>query len=179
MKNTNEIIHKFLEQTVQPDWISVDMTTGRGHDTLALGKLSKHVYAFDIQSEAIESAKERTADYDNITYILDDHQNVNQYVKPYVNLVMFNLGYLPGGNKKIMTNKDSTLVSLSKVHQLLKINSYLIITAYPGHRGGDKEAQAVELWVKHQVDKKQYEVEVHHYQSKNAPIAYIMKRINM
>lgn len=179
MKNTNKIIHEFLEKTVQPDWVCVDMTTGRGHDTLALAKLSKKVYAFDIQEEAIFSSKKLTSDYSNIEYIHDDHQNINQYVQPYVNLVIYNLGYLPGGNKKIITNKDSTLVSLSKVHQLLKINSVLIITAYPGHKGGDKEAKAVELWVNHQVDKKQYEVEVYNYNTKNAPIAYIMKRINM
>lgn len=179
MKNTNEIIHELLEEIVQPDWICVDMTAGHGHDTLALAKLAQQVYSFDIQSEAIESTKVKTREFNNITYIHDDHQNVLNYVKPFVNLVIFNLGYLPGGNKKIMTSKDSTLMSLSKVHQLLKINSYLIITVYPGHKGGDKEAQAVELWVNHQVEKQQYEMVKYDYPTKNSPIAYVCKRIKM
>lgn len=179
MANNNLLIHKKFSSIIKPDWITLDMTAGNGHDTLFLAQYSQHVTSIDIQEVAIERTKELTKEFDNITYIVDDHQNIDKYVNPFINLVIFNLGYLPNGNKKIITNKDSTLISLSKVHQLLKINSYLIITCYPGHKGGDKEAEAVLKWVNHQIEKHQYEVEVLDYPTKNSPITYICKRIKM
>lgn len=179
MKNNNEIIHEKFESIIQSDWLSIDMTAGNGRDTYFLAQKSKHVFTIDIQEVAINKTKELTKDFDNITYIHDDHQNINNYVKPYVNLIIYNLGYLPGGNKKIKTTKDSTLISLSKAHQLLKINSYLIITCYPGHPGGSQETEAVKLWTNHKKEKQQYEVETLHYPTKNSPISFICKRIAM
>lgn len=179
MANNNLLLHEKFSKLIQPDWIVIDMTAGNGHDTLFLAQHAKEVYSIDIQQQAIENTKELTKNHDSITYIVDDHQNIHHYVKPYVNCVFFNLGYLPGGDKSIKTNKDSTLISLSKVHQLLKIGSYLVITCYPGHSGGKQETEAVTKWVNHQKDKKQYEVEVLDYPTKNSPITYICKRIDM
>lgn len=179
MTNNNQLIHEKFKDIIQRDWVCIDMTAGNGHDTLFLAQHAQQVYTIDIQQEAIDNTKERTKDFDNIIYLVDDHQNINRYVEPYVNLIIYNLGYLPGGNKKIKTNKDSTLISLSKAHQLLKINSYLIITCYPGHPGGKEETEAVTQWVNHQKEKEQYQVEILDYPTKNSPITFICKRIAM
>lgn len=177
--NNNQQIHERFQEIIQPDWICIDMTAGNGHDTLFLAQLANKVYAVDIQEQAIESTKQRCKETSNITYIHDDHQNISQYIKPYVNFIIYNLGYLPGGNKKIITNKNSTLISLSKAHQLLKINSFLVITCYPGHPGGKEETESVTKWVNHQKEKGQYHVEILDYPTKNSPITYICKRLAM
>lgn len=174
MKNTNEIIHEFLDEIIKPNWICVDMTAGRGYDTKKLAELAQQVICFDIQPEAIESTKELTKEYTNIHYILDNHQNINEYIKDFVHLVIYNLGYLPNGNKKIITKKQSTIISLSKIHQLLRNNGYLILTCYPGHAGGKEETEAVKQWLKHH--EKQYEIKVYDYPTKNSPICYICKK---
>lgn len=179
MRNSNEILHEKLDNLNKEIKVSIDMTAGRGHDTLKLAQISEKVYTFDIQEEAIESTKELTKDFNNIQYILDSHLNVDKYVKPYVDVVMINCGYLPGGNKKIITNKDNTVMALSKVHRLLKKNSVLMITVYPGHPGGKEEAKGVYQWIKHHVDRNQYTLETLEYDTKNSPIAYIMTKINI
>lgn len=176
MKNTNEIIHDWIKENVKEDWKCVDMTTGNGHDTLCLAQHAHHVTAFDIQEVAIQQAQELTKDYKNITYIHDSHTEVNQYVDDFIHLAIFNLGYLPNGDKKIKTNKDTTLVALSKIYPKIRRNGYLIITCYRGHPGGPEEHETVLRWIKHY---KNFEVQVLDYGNKKAPIAYICKKISL
>lgn len=92
--NNNTFIHKYLKGLIKHDYISVDMTMGNGNDTYLLASLSKQVYAFDINDEAINNTKERCKQFNNIEYILDNHINVDKYVGS-ANLFIFNLGYLP------------------------------------------------------------------------------------
>lgn len=175
MKNTNETIHEWMKETIEPHWIAVDMTAGQGRDTLQMAKLAKHVYAVDIQEEAINLTKQLTSELDNITYIHDNHININYHVNEFVHLVIFNLGYLPSGNKKIKTNAESTLIALSKIFRWIRLNGYLIITCYRGHPGGKEEHETVLRWLDHQ---KNLEIEVLDYGHKNAPIAYLCKKIS-
>lgn len=173
MRNTNELIHDFLRDNVKEDWICVDMTCGHGYDTLELAKYSKFVYSFDIQQEAIDSAKEKTKDFNNIQYILDDHQNVNSYIDFFVNCVIFNLGYLPKGNKNIKTNSQSTLIALSKINRWIRLSGLLIITCYRGHPGGINEYNTVLEWLNHQLN---YEITTLDYGNKTSPIAFICRK---
>lgn len=175
MRNTNEIIHQWIKEHVQSEWLTVDMTCGHGRDTLQLAKHSAHVYSIDIQAQAIESAKELCKDYENITFINDDHTLINQYIPQFVHLAIFNLGYLPGGKKSIKTNKDSTLVALGKIYPRLRKNGYLIITCYPGHPGGKEEHEVVKRWLNHF---KNFEVTTYDYGKDSAPITYICKKIS-
>jgi hypothetical protein len=59
---------------------------------------------------------------------------------------MFNLGYLPGGDKHLITQTESTLVALQSAGKLLAKDGLLTIMAYPGHPGGDDEALKVAQW---------------------------------
>jgi Putative rRNA methylase. len=71
---------------------------------------------------------------------------------------MFNLGYLPGGDKSIITLTDSTLTALTAAARLLAVNGIITLLAYPGHLGGDMETDQVEHWCK-QLDSEQFAVE--------------------
>lgn len=61
---------------------------------------------------------------------------------------MFNLGYLPAdtADKQIMTVPESSIAALESSLQLLRPGGIITIVLYPGHRGGDTEAAAVEAW---------------------------------
>ena len=103
-------LHKqFLTPHLKKGGIAVDFTMGNGHDTLWLSQQmgeEGHVYAFDIQKQAIDSTHallEKENALSNVTLIHDSHANVKQYVTSPICAGMFNLGYLPGGDKSVTT----------------------------------------------------------------------------
>lgn len=51
-------------------------------------------------------------------------------------LVAFNLGYLPGGDKGIITQSATTLLALEAAKELLLPGGVISIVAYVGHPGG-------------------------------------------
>jgi hypothetical protein len=59
---------------------------------------------------------------------------------------MFNLGYLPGGDKSVITLTDSTLTALTIASRILSPNGIITLLAYPGHQGGDQETDQVKNW---------------------------------
>ena len=61
--------------------------------------------------------------------------------------IVFNLGYLPGGDKSVITQSTNTIAALNHSLKLLKLTGLLSIVIYPGHPGGDLEAQAIGTWV--------------------------------
>ena len=60
---------------------------------------------------------------------------------------MFNLGFLPGGDKNLITQTEGTLSALSQVLVWLSEGGLLSVVAYPGHEGGREEADAIESWM--------------------------------
>ena len=58
--------------------------------------------------------------------------------------VMFNLGYLPGGDKSITTQSSSTSAAIRSAAMLLKGDGVITILVYTGHEGGTLEAEAIE-----------------------------------
>ncbi|ULG71366.1 tRNA (mnm(5)s(2)U34)-methyltransferase [Macrococcus brunensis] len=126
--------------------IVVDATCGNGNDTLYLaGKVSEngHVYAFDIQDAAIQNAKEKTKDYSNITFIQDGHEHVSNYVTDTISCAIFNLGYLPKGDKSITTLPATTIEAINALFKLLKPGGMIILVIYPGHAEGQIEKEEV------------------------------------
>ena len=57
--------------------------------------------------------------------------------------IMFNLGYLPGGDKTCKTTAATTRPALHQAVSLLKPNGVMTVMAYVGHPGGPEEADAV------------------------------------
>ncbi len=136
-----EFAHKLLQRKLKKTDIAIDMTLGNGYDSLFLASLVEKVYAFDIQEQAIIQAKQILKNVDNVIYIQDGHENVDQYVSQKVQGIIFNLGYLPKGSKEICTTTQTTLPALKKAMQLLDVGGICVLVFYPGHKEGKIEAQ--------------------------------------
>ncbi|KAB2048847.1 hypothetical protein ES319_A13G138200v1 [Gossypium barbadense] len=140
--------------------IVIDATCGNGYDTVAMLKMvadeSGHgrVYGIDIQTEALE----------NTSSLLDETvtQKEKELVKLFpichsrmdevlpentaVRLVAFNLGYLPGGDKGIITTSKTTLLALEASKKMLILGGLISLVVYVGHPGGREELETVEAF---------------------------------
>lgn len=167
-------------ETIDPTDIVVDATCGNGHDTLFLAELvpNGRVYSFDIQSEAIETAKEKTAHVSNVTYILDSHANVENYITEPIKVAMFNLGYLPQGDKSITTLPASTIDAIDKIYAQLSLGGRIVIVVYHGHETGKEEKEAL-LSHLEQFDQKFTQVLKYQFinQANHAPFLVVIEKI--
>ncbi|MDQ6420362.1 class I SAM-dependent methyltransferase [Paenibacillus sp. LHD-117] len=151
--------HKWIAERTQPGDTVIDATAGGGVDTLALAELvgpKGCVYAFDIQEDALHRTRQRLAPLieagrlPRLHLKLADHADMADYVDEEAAgcaaAVMFNLGYLPGGDPAVITRTESTLRALESALDLLRPGGILTCVLYPGHPGGEAEAAAVEAW---------------------------------
>ncbi|WP_414042658.1 class I SAM-dependent methyltransferase [Macrococcus animalis] len=137
-----ELITKYIEQNVTV----IDATCGNGNDTLFLAQTlnnTGHVHAFDIQTQAIDNSIEKTKAFNNITFHQMGHQHVLDVVSEPVKLAIFNLGYLPKGDKSIVTLPETTIVAIDNIFSILEKQGIIILVIYPGHDEGQIEKKAV------------------------------------
>ncbi len=138
-----------------------DFTMGNGYDTLFLSKTvgeSGHVFAFDIQPSALVSTEKRLKENnapENYTLICDSHHNAEKYIDCKIKAGMFNLGYLPGGDKSITTKRETTLAAIETAIKLLDVDSILLIAVYPGHEEGEIEGELINEMLS-KPDRRQY-----------------------
>lgn len=138
-----------------------DFTMGNGHDTLFFSQTvgeSGHVYAFDIQPDALISTKKRLVENgacENYTLICDSHHNAKKYIDGKIKAGMFNLGYLPGGDKSITTKRETTLAAIETAIELLDSDGILLIAVYPGHEEGEIEGELIHEMLS-KLDRRQY-----------------------
>lgn len=127
----------------------IDATAGNGNDTLFLAETSvaaATIYAFDIQESAIVATKEKTKKYsDKIHCILASHDCLDSYIDKPIDVAVFNLGYLPGGDHLLTTRATTTLVALDKILSRLSVNGLISIVAYPGHAAGNDEYEQLAI----------------------------------
>lgn len=146
------LAHFFLRQYLRPGDRAVDATCGNGHDTLLLAELvgpTGKVWGFDIQPEALGATGARLTAAgcsERVELMGGGHERLVDYVQEPVRAVVFNLGYLPGGDKGVITRPPSTLAALGQALQLLTPGGIVVVVIYPGHPGGAEEADAVEGW---------------------------------
>ena len=152
-KSLTQTAHSLVAEVLQPGEIAIDATAGNGHDTLFLAEhLGENgtVYAFDVQADAIAATTNRLSAVLRSRVRLKqlDHAEMFETIAPehqgHIGAVMFNLGYLPGGDKTVITSVDSTLAAIRSSLELLRGGGILTVLAYPGHSGGDIETSAVE-----------------------------------
>src|SRR5699024_10942580 len=145
-------VHSVLKEIIHAGDTVLDATCGNGNDTLMLAKAcgnSGHVYAFDIQAQAIISTKALLNTYSihHVTYIHDNHSNINQYLQATMNgkstVVIFTLGYLRRGDKTIITTPASTIAAIKKLFQFIRLGGRIALVIYHGHPGGQEEKNDV------------------------------------
>ena len=143
----SDIAKYFFQGKVKENDTAVDFTMGNGYDTLFLSHLvpDGQVYAFDIQPSALFSTRSRLEENGrkNVTLICDSHENVEKYVDSPIGAAMFNLGYLPGGDKSIHTMTHSTIKAVLSALKLLRAGGVMTVSVYPGHDEGTREGNAV------------------------------------
>jgi predicted methyltransferase len=151
-----ELVHQKLAEVVQPGDRVVDATLGNGHDTLVLARLvgtAGLVYGVDLQPIAVTTTRVRLADAGLTNSVLTQacHSRLAEIVPASehgaITAIVFNLGYLPGGDHHLTTRTSSTLAALSAAKDLLKRSGLLSVMAYPGHPGGAEETAAVEQFM--------------------------------
>lgn len=135
----------FILRHLRPGDTAVDFTMGNGHDTEFLCRSvgeGGRVYAFDIQESAIASTRDRLTSSgcpQVFSLIHDSHHNVKAHVEGPIKAGMFNLGYLPGGDKRITTMRETTMPAIEAAVSLLDADGVLTVAVYPGHAEGDAE----------------------------------------
>lgn len=148
--------HALLAPRLRAGDVVVDATMGNGHDTAFLARHvlpGGHVYAFDVQAGALEATRKRLADLANnqVTLIPAGHESMDKHLpaecRGKVRAFMFNLGWLPGAHdKKLTTQLGTTLSALEQAVQWIGEGGVITVVCYPGHEGGDSEADQVEAW---------------------------------
>ena len=159
INNTKTLIDFFISNYVSNVNVAVDMTLGNGYDSkLILEKLNpKKLYSFDIQSVAIENSKKLLSNYKNYHLILDSHSNFDKYISEKIDFAMYNLGYLPKGDKNITTNFTDVSISLKKLLVQLNNQGIVFITFYVGHSFGKYESEKIPSMLQ-DLNQKEYSV---------------------
>jgi Putative rRNA methylase len=150
-----DLAHSYWQQFLEIGDVAIDATCGNGYDTLKLCQLALSsergkIYAFDIQLQAIHSASRLVETHLSqelrlrVDFQHRCHSTFPEAIQPgSVKLIVYNLGYLPGGNKGLSTQKDITLQSMYQAQRLLQPGGIISVTCYPGHPEGVKEQEAI------------------------------------
>lgn len=154
-RNAVTVSHMFLDPYVRRAGLLVDMTCGNGYDTAFLAKLMPDdavLYAFDIQSCAVERTKSRLIEEKlterDVRCQCGSHDELLQNVPDGIDVMVFNLGYLPSGDHRIHTDYEITLRALKIGLNKIAINGIIIIAAYPGTDAGAREERALQSFLK-------------------------------
>lgn len=148
----------------QSSCVFLDATCGNGHDTLYLAStassclekdpsLSVRLLAFDIQPEAIANTTQRLGARSfsprlAIEYFLLGHEHAASQVHSgqALALAVYNLGFLPGSDKTVITRAAGSMASLTSLMPCMMTGGVFVIHAYGGHEGGLEELTAVRRW---------------------------------
>jgi len=146
-----EVAQNWLKSSLMEGDVVIDATLGNGFDALFLAEHigdSGHLYGFDIQVEAINQSKQLlSSKHCKQTFFLHGHQHMEIMMplssKGKVKAIMFNLGWLPGSDKRIITDAATTIAALEQSIMFLAQGGKLSVMVYPGHDGGETEAMQV------------------------------------
>lgn len=149
-----KLAHMLWDKLLCKNDIVIDATIGNGKDTLVLAALLSSkgggkLWGLDIQPKALEATKallehEQPTFLPHLTLRFQSHENFPEELEPSsVKLIVYNLGYLPGADKTLTTQTETTLISLKKAIGLLCFGGCLSVTCYPGHPEGQREYDAI------------------------------------
>ena len=174
-----EFSHFLFKKHIEQGAHVIDATAGNGHDTLFLANLvgSKgFVYAFDIQKEAVRHTKNKLENNNlsqRVNVIHDGHENLKNYIDEPVSGIIFNLGYLPHGNKNIITKPKTTIPAVKAGLDLLENKGLLVLVIYVGHPGRQKELDSLMTYSRN-LNSKLYNVLHYHFLNQNQPPAELL-----
>lgn len=184
LTSIHPLIDQYLELFIKPNSIVIDATLGNGNDSYKIAQKMDHngkLYGFDIQESAINNSRvllntlpENSA---QICLIHDSHANFKTYIHEPVDFIIYNLGYLPKGDKEITTLAESTLKSVQEGLDLLVDNGKMLIAVYHGHDAGKAEKETLETYLK-TLDQKYFHVFKQQFinQQNSPPFIYLIEK---
>jgi predicted methyltransferase len=150
-------VHALIRERVEPGCAVIDATVGNGNDSVALAEAvgpAGHVYGFDIQDQAIATAHVALARRGlarRVTLLTACHSRLGEHIPEgewtRMRCAIFNLGYLPGGDKTITTQKATSIQALHAAFEHLQPGAFISILCYPGHAEGLAETAGVISWI--------------------------------
>lgn len=151
---TTALVMNIVREYIRPGDTVVDCTMGNGYDSLTLAQMAGcgqggKLIAFDIQTAALwgtqallEENGFKELEDNGIRLIRDSHEHLDKYISPgEASAIVFNLGFLPGHDKKIVTSVKSTIPAIKKAIDLVKENGIVSVTTYTGHAEGREEKE--------------------------------------
>lgn len=187
MERLTETVHQLLSARLKAGDVVIDATAGNGHDTLFLAQTvgpTGRVYAFDVQPAALEQTRRRLEaagfyEHQTIHLLQQNHAEMRESVPAehhgQIAAVMFNLGYLPGGDKSVMTQTESTRRGMEAALSLLREEGTLTVVAYTGHPGGPEETATV-AEVLQSLSEAEFSVDITIPPQENAPRLFVAVR---
>lgn len=177
MKTALTLSHDLLAEIISPGDFVIDATMGNGHDTLFLaqlvGPLGK-VLAYDVQQLAFDQTQHRlltAGAAEQVQLFLRGHETLKEDLPIEQELAgaIFNLGYLPKGDKSIITKSDTTISALTALLPVLKKGGRILLVLYYGHPGGTIEKDALIEFCQ-QLPQKDFQVALYQFlNQKNSP----------
>ena len=162
IRQTTQMALHLVRPYVTPDAVVVDATCGNGHDTLALAEMGPaRLFAFDVQEGAVRATTQLLEEHGYGKSIAEGRFTIAQLAHENLranfmqnagsgygaasplNVVVFNLGYLPGGDKSITTSTETTLAAVEGAMEQLAPDGLICITMYSGHAEGKLEKAAL------------------------------------
>ena len=142
------VAHEAVREALRPGETAVDATVGNGFDTVFLAETvgpAGRVVGFDVQAAAVEGTRRRlaAAGLAHVELRHESHAAIAGRVAGPIAAAMFNLGYLPRGDRAVVTRPESTLAALRAALALLRPGGVATVLCYRGHDGGPEEAAAV------------------------------------
>ena len=182
MLQPQHITEYFINTYIKPGDTVADATAGNGHDTLKLCKAvgeGGKVYAFDIQKCALEESEKLLSSMNCNNYILieDSHSEMDKYIDTSLKAVIFNLGYLPGGDHSICTRHSTTIEAIDKALALISDDGFISVTVYYGKNSGTEEKDKVMTYLEN-LNHKLCTVTVHDFFNRpnNPPLTVIITK---
>jgi SAM-dependent methyltransferase len=151
LRGAVHLCHYFLRERVSPGDRVADATCGNGQDTLLLAELvgdAGRVWALDIQDDALSRTRERLVAAglaERVELVHAGHERLGELVPGPLMAVVFNLGYLPAGDRTVTTTAATTIAALGQANGLLASGGLVLIAVYTGHDHGN-EWEAVRGW---------------------------------
>jgi predicted methyltransferase len=159
MASLTDQAHAEVQAVLGAADVAIDATVGNGHDTLFLAQTvgqGGQVFGFDCQAQAIANTQQRLLQAGVLAQVQLIHgchaqlaAQLPMALHGRVKAIMFNLGYLPGGDKSLITQADTTLAALDAASRLLAPGGVITVLAYPGHAGGTQETACLQQWCNH------------------------------
>ncbi len=135
LKSARYLAREVLQALIQPGDTAVDATMGNGYDTEILCTLTGEtgrVYAFDIQEQALAETRKRLETgglLSRAELIRDGHEHLRDHVAGPVRAVVFNLGWLPGGDHGVTTRWETTRTALEAALEIIGPGGAVVICA--------------------------------------------------